>query len=238
MRETDLHVLMERAIEDTQLPAGLTDRVFAGARARSRRRRAGVAGLVAATACGAALVVALDLGPATAPPSSATSATVAVQPATDPLTRLAAQLGRPIDPLVYGEAGSESLVVLPRAANEEESKAGGKAAEMWAAPQGRPFTLVSDYLSYDFGCAQGDEVCAELRASGLGFAAVRVTPQGRTFVLVALPAGRTARVAGVTVPTSGVVEVSAAKPWEIEITVSAADGRSYVLPLPPGGVVQ
>lgn len=235
MRETDLHVLMERATEDTQLPAGLTDRVFAGARARSRRRRAGVAGLVLATACGAALVVALNLGPASAPQ---TSATVAVQPATDPLTRLAAQLGRPVDPLVYGEAGSESLVILRREANEDERKAGGKAAEMWAAPQGQPFTLVSDYLSYDFGCAQGDKVCEELRPSGLGFAAVRVTPQGRAFVLVALPAGRTARVAGVTVPTSGVVEVSAAKPWEIEITVSAADGRSYVLPLPPGGVVQ
>ncbi|MFI7124400.1 hypothetical protein ACIBQ1_01820 [Nonomuraea sp. NPDC050153] len=244
MRETDLREMLDRATEDTVLPAGISGKVIMGARARRRRSRVAVAGLAVATG-GAALAVSLVLVPVTAPPSATTSVSVSARPPADPLSRLGGQLGRPLGPsdvLVYGQAGPETLVVLARQAKEEERTKGGKAAELWAGTDGTPFRRVSDYLSYDFGCVQGDEVCERTRPSGLGFAAVRMT-QGRTFVIVSIAPGRTATVTtaegqSTTVRASGISKTRTARPWEIEIRVSMADGASYVLPLPPGGVVE
>ncbi|MGW0809226.1 hypothetical protein [Nonomuraea sp. NPDC002799] len=245
MREMDLRETLDRAIEDTVLPTGIGEKVITGARARRRRSRVAAAGL-AIVAGVAALAVPLVLIPVTSSPlAGTTSVSVSARPPVDPLGLLGAQLGRPLGPsdaLVYGEAGPEVLVVLSKQANEEERKRGGKAAALWAATEGTQFRQVSDYLSYDLGCEQGDEVCERTRPSGLGFAAVRVT-QGRVFVIVAIAPGRSTTVTtpegeSTAMRVSGIAETRTARPWEIEIRVSTADGTSYVLPLPPGGVVE
>ncbi|GAA2207170.1 hypothetical protein GCM10009850_026280 [Nonomuraea monospora] len=262
MREMELRETLDRAVEDAVLPAGMGERAIAGARARRRRLRVTAAG-AAVVAGGAGLALPLVLGPAassspagttsvsvsasiSARPEGTVSAsisarpegTVSARPETGPVERLSAQLGRPVDALVYGQAGAETLVVLPRRANEKD----GKAAELWAATEGAPFRQVSDYLSYDLACERGDEVCERIRPSGLGFAALRVA-HGRVFVIVAIAPGRSATVTtpegtSTAVPAAGIAETRTARPWEIEIRVSTADGTSYVLPLPPGGVVE
>ncbi|UBU16240.1 hypothetical protein [Nonomuraea gerenzanensis] len=254
MRETELRETLDRAVEDAVLPAGMGERAIAGARARRRRLRVAAAG-AAIVAGGAGLALPLVLGPAvSSPPAGTTSAsvsasvsasisarpegTVSARPEAGPVERLSAQLGRPVNALVYGQAGAETLVVVPRRANEQD----GKAAELWAATEGAPFRQVSDYLSYDLACERGDEVCERTRPSGLGFAALRVA-HGRVFVIVAIAPGRSATVTtpegtSTAVPAAGIAETRTARPWEIEIRVSTADGTSYVLPLPPGGVVE
>lgn len=235
--QTDLRDMFDRAVEDTVLPAELGARAVAGGRARVRRRRIGLAaGLAVAVGC-AALVVVPDTG-------RSSPDTVAVE--ADPLREIAIQAGHPVGPgdvLVQGQAGTETLIALTRQANETERKSGGKAAELWVVEAGGSVRRVSDYLSYDFACLQGDTVCEKTRPRGLGFAAVRVTPQGEVFVAVAVPTDRTVTVTSAegqsnTVRTPGIVEVRTEQPWKVKITVSLADNESYVLPLPPGGVVE
>ena len=103
-----------------------------------------------------------------------------------------------------------------------------------------------DYLSYDFACKDADAVCPRVRPGGLGFAALRRQPGGRTFVLVGATGDRPVRVTTAegkvhqvgAVPNGAIVEVATAEPWRTRIQVTLpSGGGSYELMLPPLGVV-
>jgi hypothetical protein len=134
-----------------------------------------------------------------------------------------------------GRAGDEDLVALGRVAKD-----GGKAVEIWAAAEDGPFRKLTDYLSYDLGCLTGDPVCADVLRSGagLGLFVLRDQPDGRSFLLVQVPAGRTVEVGGQAVgeaPGGRVVEVAAGTPPAVRVTMP--DGRRYRLPEMPGAVL-
>ncbi|HZM76688.1 MAG TPA: hypothetical protein VFC19_13225 [Candidatus Limnocylindrales bacterium] len=162
--------------------------------------------------------------------------------------RLTAEAGSSIDlskVLLAGAAGDETVVVVEREASQTERAGGGHAAQLWIALGDKPFRLAADYLSYDFACKNIDPVCPRARPGGLGFAAVRQQPGGRTFVLVGATRDRPVRVTtaegkvhevGVA-PDGAIVEVTTAKPWETRIQATLPGGESYDLMLPPFGVV-
>ncbi|MEV0606230.1 hypothetical protein AB0I61_07680 [Polymorphospora rubra] len=148
--------------------------------------------------------------------------------------------------LVIGAAGDETVAVLRRDARPDEARVGGRAAEVWVARGPGKFHRAVDYISYDLACTADDPVCASMGPNGLGLAAIRRQPSGRTFVVVARTGDHevTIRTAeGETknvgpLPTGGIVEVATKHPWQIRLEIATAPGRAYVLPIPPGGVIE
>ncbi len=145
---------------------------------------------------------------------------------------------RPVPPgevVAAGLAGDEELVVLRRTPND-----GGQAVAIWGAVGGGPFRQLSDYLSYDLGCLTGDPVCADVlrTGGGLGLFLLRDRPDGRTFLLVQAPAGRTVEVGGRAIGEASrgrVVQVPPGTPPAVRVTMP--DGRWYRLPEMPGAVL-
>jgi hypothetical protein len=141
----------------------------------------------------------------------------------------------PGEAVAAGRAGTEELLALRRTANDS-----GKAVAVWAADGGGPWRQLADYLSYDSGCLTSDPVCADLlrTGQGLGLFLLRDRPDGRSFLLVQVPAGRTVEVGGRAIgeaPAGRVVEVPPGTPPGVRVTLP--DGRQYRLPEMPGTVL-
>ncbi len=143
-------------------------------------------------------------------------------------------------------AGPETVVALARRPNSTDAAAGLSAAAVLVATGQGPFLEVLDYLSYDSACVEGDAVCEGLPRSEIGLAAVREQRDGRTFVVLGGLDDRRVdirTVEGELVPArpgpaGAAIEVGTAEPWKVKITVHLAGGRTYELPLPPGGVIE
>ncbi|MFG1673139.1 hypothetical protein [Micromonospora sp. NPDC049282] len=244
MRERDVADLLDRAVETVTLPPGLATRVVARSRARRRRNLAlSVGAFAVVLAAGVALL------PLTRPAGTggADRAGSSIDPALSGITGAG---GRPVtaDQVVAsGRTGAETLVVVRRTARAEERALGGQAAEVWAVPDGGAPRRLSDYLSYDLGCAVGDEVCAAVRSAGDGLGlTVAHRSGGRLFVLVWAPAKRTVEVVAGGVPhqvgeasSGAVVEVVAEDPYEdVQVwATTTADGKRYRIVWAPGAVL-
>ncbi|WP_406067505.1 hypothetical protein [Micromonospora sp. NBC_01638] len=247
MRDHDVARLLDHAVATVELPPGFTTRVIVGSRARRRRRL---------LLSGVALVVVVAMGtllfPPTGPPSRSggdgiSVAGPSVQP--DVLAGIVGSDGRPAtgeQVVAVGRTGTETVVVLRRTARAEETASGGRAAEVWIAADGDHPRRSVDYLSYDLGCPDGDQVCADVRSTGggLGLAVARRVG-GRLFVLAQAPEGRAVEVVanGVRQPVGAasygaVVEVVADDPYdEVQVWVTLADGRRYRIVWAPGSVL-
>lgn len=186
-----------------------------------------------------------------APPGQGAVSDSSTQRESPLLDRLGRAMGRPVSPseiVVSGAAGARVVVAAERAANAEERTYGGRAAGLWVSNHFGVFRQFSDYISYDLVCKQRDSECERLRPTGLGFLAVvtDASRAGTAYVMLRVPSGRTAEVltaegvrTRVEHASSGaVVKVSTDRPWDLTITVGTSQGRSYQLPLPPGGVVR
>ncbi|PPK92286.1 hypothetical protein CLV92_11532 [Kineococcus xinjiangensis] len=178
--------------------------------------------------------------------TSPAAGTVAAEPVTPLVRELSVASGHDVadrDVLVSAQVDGDRVVLLAREAREDEAAYGGRAAQLWLSRQGAPFERLSDYLSYDLSCMEGDAVCERLRPTGLGLAAVWQDGD-RSTLLVALPEGRTAQVrtaegapVALTAAERGSVgTVRTDLPWDLAVDVTQA-GDTYRLPLPVGGVV-
>lgn len=235
MRDDDMKMVMDRAAGPGDLPAGLVDRVIAGARARRRRKLGVAAGALAVLATAGIVWAPLRAREEPAPPAPPTLA--------QELGRLGEAVGAPVPPervLAAAATGAESVLVLSRASNQP----GEKAAEVWIARDGEAYRMVSDYLSYDFGCLADDQVCEEVRPTGLGLYLVRQDGDGRTFVLATAPDGRRVEVVtadGTATPVPAqrgvLIQVRAADANKAQVRAYLPDGRHYVLPPAPGAVL-
>lgn len=246
MRDHEVAALLDHAVATVELPPGLAARVVAGSRARRRRRLLAVGTVAAVVAAGALLFPQVDsLG------RDGGSDVGGAEPgaAADVPTGILGADGRAVTEaqiVAVGRAGTETLVLVTREPRAEERAIGGKAAEVWIAPDGGGARLLHDYLSYDLACINGDAVCAAVRASGSGLGvAVARRSGGRLYVLVQAPQGRTVEVVADGVPHSlgaaprgAVVEVVAAEPYEeVQVWASTEDGRRYQIPWAPGAVL-
>ncbi|MFB6395719.1 hypothetical protein [Polymorphospora lycopeni] len=251
MSERDMSHLLDRAAGSGELPPGFVERVVTRGEARARRRWA-----PSAAAATAAIIVAVGVGYAVRPsePGGFPSGHGVAGTPTGDLTgdlvrRLRQSVGAEFATdrlLVVGAAGDETVAVLRRDARPDEAHVGGRAAEVWMARGPGMFHRAVDYISYDLGCTADDSMCPGMRPAGLGFAAIRRQPSGRTFVVVAATGSHevTIRTAeGETknvgpIPTGGIVEVATKHPWQIRLEIATAPGQAYVLPIPPGGVIE
>jgi hypothetical protein len=244
MTDTDMHDLLDQAASTGQLPPGFTQRVVKDAQTHRRRRVVGAAGAAAVLAAAGFIgFQQLNTGtgglPADHPGLNAASALA---------TELSGTAGEEIDSsriLATGQAGEERLAAVRRTPNEAEAAAGGKAAEIFIASGSEPFVKALDYLSYDYGCTQGDDVCVAVQPTGLGFYVVRQQPNGGKFVLVQAPADRQISVTTSSgtlelgqVDKGTVVEVPATVAAEqIEVWAALPDGRRYRIPNAPGSTI-
>ncbi|MFG1843272.1 hypothetical protein ACGFH8_33130 [Micromonospora sp. NPDC049175] len=243
MRDHEVAELLDRAVADVELPAGFTTRVVAGSRNRRRRRL-----LLGGGALAVLVALATPLVPANRPAGRGTSV---VDPRVEPgvLAGIVGADGTPATAervVAVGRAGTETLVVLRRGARAEESTAGGQAAEVWIAPDGGDPRRALDYLSYDLGCLDGDQVCAEVRSTGGGLGLAVAYRSGDRFVVLAqAPEGRTIEVVADGVrhpvgaaPHGAVVEVVADEPYDdVQVWATVADGRRYRIVWEPGAVL-
>ncbi len=227
-------------------PAASADEVVRTARA-GRGRVATVAAVTALAVAGGVAAVLRLTDPPPRPASAVAAspaATVLVALDEDRLARLGERIGSPDVAgriVAAGTAADESIVALAR----EHGARPGKAAQIWIARGAGRYEMKTDYIGYDDGCPVGDLVCAEVRPTGLGFYVTRLRPDGRTFVLVQAPPGRTVDVVvpGATVPVGpaphgAAVEVDTPDPWEVEVHVTLPDGRRYRLAVPVGSVLR
>ncbi|MBO3736540.1 hypothetical protein [Actinoplanes flavus] len=243
MTDTGMHDLLDQAASTGQLPPGFTQRVVKDAQTYRRRRAIGAAGAAAVVAAagfiGFQQVNAGSDGLPADPDLSAAAALAA---------ELSGASSRTIDSnqiLAVGQAGEERLVAVRRTPNEQEAAAGGKAAEIFVASGSGPFVRALDYLSYDYGCTQGDDVCVAVRPTGLGFYVVRQQADGGKFVLVQAPADRQISVTSGSdtdkvgqADEGAVVEVSSTvTPEQIEVWATLPDGRRYRIPNAPGSTI-
>ncbi|WP_433268147.1 hypothetical protein ACQPWR_08470 [Micromonospora vinacea] len=243
MRDNEVAALLDHAVATVELPPGLAQRVVTRSRARRRRRLLLSGGTVAVVVAAGALLLP-QLGPAgsegggTGPIAAAEVPVGIVGPDGRPVTQ--AQV------VAVGRVGTETLVLIRREPRAEERAAGGQAVEVLTAPDvGEPRRLL-DHLSYDLACVDGDVVCAAVRSAGGGLGvAVARRSNGRLYVLVQVPQGRTVEVVANGVlhplgpaPRGAVVEVVAAEPYEeVQVWASTEDGRRYQIPWAPGAVL-
>ncbi|MBM7493265.1 hypothetical protein JOD64_004487 [Micromonospora luteifusca] len=247
MRDHDVAEMLDRAVATVELPAGFTARIIAGGRARRRRRLLLSGGALVVVMALAALLVAPD-GPAGRGRGEAISV---AGPSIEPrvLVGIVGSDGRPATAervVAVGRTGTETLVVLRRAARAGEMTSGGHAAEVWIVADGGDQSRSLDYLSYDLACVDGDQVCDDVRSTGggLGLAVARRSG-GRLFVLAQAPEGRTVEVVANGVrhpvgaaPRGAVVEVDADEPYdEVQVWATMADGRRYRIVWAPGAVL-
>lgn len=235
MHDSDVKVIMDRAAGMGELPVGLVDRVISGARTRRRRRIAGASGTLAVLGVAGFLWLPLGGGGEQEPPTQSVLA--------QDLDQLSEAMGAPVPAdrvLAAADTGAESVVALRR----ESAPAGEKAAEVWIARDGQPYRMVSDFLSYDSGCMDGDKVCAEVLPTGLGMYLVRQSADGRAIVLATAPDGRRVEivtrngpVAPVAAQRGVMTEIPAAEANEVRVRAYLPDGRSYFLPTAPGAVI-
>ncbi|MEU7653993.1 hypothetical protein AB0C41_18435 [Micromonospora taraxaci] len=246
MRDHEVADLLDRAVAAVELPSGLAGRVVAGSRARRRRRLLAVGAVAVVAAAGALLLPQVEpLG------RDGGSDVGGAEPgaAADVPTGILGPDGRAVTEaqiVAVGRAGSETLVLVNREPHADERAVGGRAAEVWVAPDGGGARRLHDYLSYDLACIDGDAVCAAVRStgSGLGVAVARRSG-GRLYVLVQAPQGRTVEVVADGVPHSlgpaprgAVTEVVAIEPYdEVQVWASTADGQRYRIPWAPGAVL-
>lgn len=250
MNDPGLKERLDRASGVGELAPGFAEAVLA----RSRRRVRGRIMFVSLAAVAGVITAGTLVSVVARNPAPAKTGAVGAQPAQDEATRLdrlGNALGRPVSPgeiVVSGVADSSLVVAVERQPRAEESALRGRAAQVWATNSRGVFKQLSDYISYDFACTVGDSECERLRPSGLGFLAVLTDASraGTVFVLVNVPDGRRAEVLtaeGARIPVErssagAVVKVRTNRPWDLTVAVSTSQGRSYQLPLPPGGVVQ
>ncbi len=148
--------------------------------------------------------------------------------------------------LATATAGDETIVVVPGVPHAAEAAVGGKRARIFISQRGGRFFTARDYLSHEFTCYTGDAVCEATQPSGLGLFFVRPQAGGRTFVVVATPAGRRAevvtqgRVHHIGDAAGGaVVEVPHAGPHpDVEVWVTLPDGRRYQIAESPGATIR
>lgn len=251
MTERDMSHLLDRAAGSGEPPPGCVERVVTRGEARARRRWA-----PSAAAAIAAVIVVVGVAyalrptePGWSPPAHGVARTTTSDLTGDLVRRLQQSSGAEFATdrlLVIGAAGDETVAVLRRDARPDEARAGGRAAEVWVARGPGMFHRAVDYISYDLACTADDSGCASMRPDGLGFAAIRRQAGGRTFVVVAATGDhgvtiRTAEGEAMNVgpiPTGGIVEVATEHPWQIRLEIATAPGRAYVLPVPPGGVIE
>lgn len=244
MRDHEVAGLLHHAVATVELPPGLVQRVVAGSRAR-RRRRLLLTGGAAAVLVAAGALLLPQVGPLGRDGGSGTEPSVAA----DVPAGVVGPNGRAVTPeqvVAIGRAGTETLVLVEREPRAEERAVGGRAAEVWSAPDGGGARRLLDYLSYDLACVDGDVVCAAVRStgSGLGVAVARRSG-GRFYVLVQAPPGRTVDVVAAGVPhplgpapDGAVAEVTATEPYdEVQVWANTADGQRYRIPWAPGAVL-
>ncbi|MEU8283433.1 hypothetical protein AB0C01_03790 [Micromonospora sp. NPDC048905] len=250
MRDHEVADLLDHAVATVELPPGLVGRVVAGSRTRRRRRLLAVGTVAVVAAAGALLLPQVDsLGRNGGRHGGSDVGGAEPGAAADVPTGILGADGRAVTEaqvVAVGRAGTETLVLVTREPRAEERAIGGKAAEVWIAPDGGGARLLHDYLSYDLACINGDAVCAAVRStgSGLGVAVARRSG-GRLYVLVQAPQGRTVEVVADGVPHSlgpaprgAVTEVVAIEPYdEVQVWASTADGQRYRIPWAPGAVL-
>ncbi|MET7865111.1 hypothetical protein [Micromonospora taraxaci] len=247
MRDHDVARMLDRAVATVELPAGFTTRVVADGRARRRRRR---------LLSGGALVVVgvmgfLLLRPGGSPGLEGGDGVSVAGPSVEPgvLAGIIGADGRPAtgaQVVAVGRTGAETVVLLRRPPRAEEAAVGGRAVEVWVAPDGGAPRRSLDYLSYDLACLDGDQICADVRSTGSGLGlAVAHRSGGRLFVLAQAPQGRTVEVVANGVrhqfgaaPLGAAVEVVADEPYaEVQVWATTADGRRYRIVWAPGAVL-
>ncbi|MEU8115157.1 hypothetical protein [Micromonospora sp. NPDC048947] len=246
MRDHEVAGLLDHAVATVELPPDFARRVITGGRAR-RRRRLLLSGGTAAVAVAVGVLLGSQLGPVGRGDGEAGG--IGPSAVVDVPAGIVDPDGRPVTQaqvVAVGRAGTETLVLVGREPHGAERAAGGRAAEVWTAPDGGDPRRLSDYLSYDLACVDGDAACTAVRAtgSGLGVAVARRSG-GRLYVLVQAPPGRTVEVvaAGVShpvgpAPRGAVAEVVAAEPYdEVQVWASTADGQRYRIPWAPGAVL-
>jgi len=248
MVDRDVTSMLDRAAGSGELPLGLTERVIARARSRRRRLLAASTGALAVVALLGGVLVVPRINPGTGGPGGPPDTAASVPLTPGQLTGLSRAAGAPVTEdqiIAVGNVGGEILVAVRREARLEERAAGGRAAEIFIDSDDGTFRRASDYLSYDFGCVDGDAVCAAVRSTGLGLFVIRRQPGGRVFVLAQAPKGRQVQVvaqgraypAG-TAEFGTVVELEAPRPdGQLEVWVTMADGRRYRIPEAPGAMI-
>ncbi|MFG1763490.1 hypothetical protein ACGFIH_09200 [Micromonospora parva] len=246
MRDHEVIGLLDRAVASVELPPDFARRVITGSRAR-RRRRLLLTGGTATVAVAVGALLFPYLGPIGRGDGDAGD--VGPGAVVDVPAGIVGPDGRPVTPaqvVAVGRTGTETLVLIGREPRGEERAAGGRAAEVWVAPDGGDPSRLSDYLSYDLACVDGDATCAAVRATGGGLGvAVARRSGGRLYVLVQAPPGRTVEVVAAGVPhrlgpapRGAVAEVVAADPYdEVQVWASTADGQRYRVPWAPGAVL-
>ncbi|MEU4554231.1 hypothetical protein [Micromonospora violae] len=247
MRDHEVAGLLDDAVATVELPPGLARRVVAGSRAR-RRRHLLLTGGTAAAVVAAVTLLLPQVGPLGRDGGGDVGG-AEPRAAVDVPAGVVGSDGRAVTPeqvVAVGRAGTETLVLVKREPRAEERAVGGRAAEVWVAPDGGDARRLHDYLSYDLACIDGDVVCAAVRStgSGLGVAVARRSGGG-LYVLVQAPQGRTVEVVAGGVPYplgpapgGAVAEVTAAEPYdEVQVWATTADGQRYRIPWAPGAVL-
>lgn len=238
MSAVRLKDLLDEAAGPGEVHPALHERAVARARRRSRRRRmlAVPLGLTVA----ASTIASVEI---LRPDVAEVSSTAPANPLLKRSRQDASRATPSTDVLLSGKVAGVSIMVFDRTGRLEEESSGGKAAQVWMAGENSGFTVAGSYLSYEGMCFIGDAVCEATRSSGLGFAAVVQLPgKGQYATLVKVPEGRTVSVTTREGKTqefgaAAVATTPTNHPWKVKIDVRLATGKTYQLPLPPGGVV-